>query len=83
MFAPSLGNWFSCFKSFHSDHDHTFTPDGAGTRIEFVLVDGENAAKLYGFDLDALRPAANAANLAGSLGGVWGFDDPDSQVGVS
>jgi hypothetical protein len=28
---------------------------------------GENAAKLYGFDVEALRPAANAAGITPAL----------------
>jgi predicted TIM-barrel fold metal-dependent hydrolase len=34
---------------------------------EVRMMLGENAAKLYGFDLDALRPAANEANITPEL----------------
>jgi hypothetical protein len=34
---------------------------------EVRMMLGENAAKLYGFDLDALRPAANEANVTPDL----------------
>lgn len=34
---------------------------------EVRMMLGENAAKLYGFDLDALRPAANQANITPEL----------------
>ncbi len=43
---------------------------------EVRMMLGENAAKLYGFDLDALRPAANEANITPELVATAARRDP-------